>query len=93
MVCGGLPAFHRFHRLSSQILVVVCGDLRWFVVVCGGLWWFAVVCDGLRWFVMVCGGLSYSHTLDSPFYSAGPATTKALLLMTVDLVNGTLSKW
>ena len=52
MVCGGLPAFHRFHRLSSQILVVVCGDLRWFVVVCGGLWWFAVVCDGLRWFVL-----------------------------------------
>ena len=52
VVCGGLPAFHRFHRLSSQILVVVCGDLRWFVVVCGGLWWFAVVCDGLRWFVL-----------------------------------------
>ena len=37
VVCGGLPAFHRFHRLSSQILVVVCGSLRWFVVVCGGL--------------------------------------------------------
>ena len=27
VVCGGLPAFHRFHRLSSQILVVVCGGL------------------------------------------------------------------
>ena len=52
MVCGGLPAFHRFHRPSSPILVVVCGGLRWFVVVCGGL----------RWFVIVCGGLSYSHT-------------------------------
>ena len=37
MVCGGLPAFHRFHRLSSPILVVVCGGLRWFAVVCGGL--------------------------------------------------------
>ena len=44
LVCGGLPAFHRFHCLSSHILVVVCGGLRWFVVVCGGLWWFAVVC-------------------------------------------------
>ena len=53
MVCGGLPAFHRFHRLSSPILVVVCG----------GLWWFVVVCGSLRWFVIVCGGLSYSHTL------------------------------
>ena len=52
VVCGGLPAFHRFHRLSSPILVVVCG----------GLWWFAVVCCGLRWFVIVCDGLSYSHT-------------------------------
>ena len=52
MVCGGLPAFHRFHRLSSLILVVVCGGLRWFVVVCGSLWWFAVVCDRLRWFVL-----------------------------------------
>ena len=52
MVCGGLPAFHRFHRLSSQILVVVSGSLRGFVVVCGSLWRF----------VMVCGGLSYSHT-------------------------------
>ena len=53
MVCGGLPAFHRFHRLSAQILVVVCGGLRvWW------LWWFAwfaVVCGGLRWFAMVCG--------------------------------------
>ena len=47
VVCGGLPAFHRFHRLLSQILVVVCG----------GLWWFVVVCGGLRWFVVVCGGL------------------------------------
>ena len=52
VVCGGLPAFHCFHRLSSQILVLVCGGLRWFVVVCGGLWWFAVVRDGLRWFVL-----------------------------------------
>ena len=52
MVCGGLPAFHRFHYVSSQILVVICGRLRWFVVVCGGLWSFAIV----------CGGLSYSHT-------------------------------
>ena len=38
MVCGDLPAFHRFYRLSSQIMVVVCDGLRWFVVVCGGLW-------------------------------------------------------
>ena len=53
MVCGGLLAFHHFHRLSYQILVVVCG----------GLWWFAVVCGGLRWFVVICGGLSFSHTL------------------------------
>ena len=52
MVCGGLPAFLRFHSLSSQIMVVVCGGLRWFVVVYGGLRWFAVVCDGLRWFVL-----------------------------------------
>ena len=52
VVCGGLPAFHRFHHLSSPILVVVCGGLRWFVVVCGSLWWFAVVCDRLRWFVL-----------------------------------------
>ena len=48
---GGLRWFSRFltahgHTdvLSSQILVVVCGGLRWFVVVCGGLWWIAVVC-------------------------------------------------
>ena len=41
---GGLPAFHCFHCLSSQILVVVWGGLQWFVVVCSGLWWFAVVC-------------------------------------------------
>ena len=52
VVCGGLPAFHRFHRPLSPILVVVCGGLRWFVVVCGSLWWFAVVCDRLRWFVL-----------------------------------------
>ena len=52
MVCGGLPAFHRFHRPSSPILVVVCGGLRWSVVVCGSLWSFAVVCDRLRWFVL-----------------------------------------
>ena len=45
---GGLPAFHCFHCLSSQILG-------------GGLGWFAVVCGGLQWFVVVCGGLSYSH--------------------------------
>ena len=38
--------------LSSQILVVICGGLRWCVVVCSGLWWFAVD----------CGGLSFSHT-------------------------------
>ena len=37
MVCGGLPAFHRFHRLSSQILVVVCGGSRRFVVASDGL--------------------------------------------------------
>ena len=56
MVCGGLRWFSRFltahgHTdvLSSQILVVVCGGLRWCVVVCGGLWWFAVVCGGLWW--------------------------------------------
>ena len=47
VVCGGLPAFHHFHRLSYQILVVVCGGLWWFAVVCGGLWWFAVICGGL----------------------------------------------
>ena len=59
MVCGGLRWFSRFltahgHTdvLSSQILVVVCGGLRWCVVVCGGLWWF----------VVDCGGLSFSHT-------------------------------
>ena len=52
MVCGGLPAFHRFNRLSSQILVLVCGGLWWFVVICSGLGLFAVVCDGLRWFVL-----------------------------------------
>ena len=52
MVCGGLPDFHCFHYLSSQILVVICGDLWWFAVVCGGLGWFGVVCDGLRWFVL-----------------------------------------
>ena len=34
VVCGGSPAFHCFHYLSSQILVVVCGDLWWFAVVC-----------------------------------------------------------
>ena len=56
MVCGGLRWFSRFltahcHTdvLSSHILVVVCGGLRWCVVVCGGLWWFAVVCGGLWW--------------------------------------------
>ena len=54
MVCGGLPAFHCFHYLSSQILVVICGGLRWFVVVCGRSRWFVVVCGGLRWFVVVC---------------------------------------
>ena len=56
MVCGGLTVFLTAHGhtdvLSSQILVVVCGGLRWFAVVCGGLWWFAVD----------CGGLSFSHT-------------------------------
>ena len=61
MVCGGLWWFSRFltahgHTdvLSSQILVVVCGGLRWCVVVCGGLWWFAVVCGGLWWIAVVC---------------------------------------
>ena len=68
MVCGGLPAFHRFHRLSSPILVVVCGGLWWFAVVCGGLWWFVVVCGSLWWFVIVCGGWSYSHT---PYTATG----------------------
>ena len=69
VVCGGLAGFLTAHghtdvlsTLSSQILVVVCGGLRWCVVVCGGFWWFAVVCGGLRWFVVVCGGLSFSHT-------------------------------
>ena len=33
VVCGGLPAFHCFHYLSSQILVVVWRGLRWFEVV------------------------------------------------------------
>ena len=47
VVCGGLPAYLWFHCLSSQILVVVCGDLRWF-------WWFVVFCGGLRWFAVVC---------------------------------------
>ena len=58
MVCGGLAASIWCHCLSSQILVVVCGDLLWFC----GVWWFAVGCGNLRWFVMVCGGLSFSHT-------------------------------
>ena len=64
VVCGGLWWFSRFltahgHTdvLSSQILVVVCGGLRWCVVVCGGLWWFAVVCGGLWWIAVVCGGV------------------------------------
>ena len=36
VVCGGLPTFDRIHRLSSQILVVVCGGLSLkFVLVCG----------------------------------------------------------
>ena len=39
--------------LSSRILVVICGGLRWCVVVCGGVWWFAVVCGDLRWFVFL----------------------------------------
>ena len=46
VVCGGLPAFHRFHRA----IVSNSG---------GGLWWFEVICGGLRWFVMVCGGLRW----------------------------------
>ena len=61
MVCGGLRWFSRLltahgHTdvLSSQILVVVCGGLRWSVVVCSGLWWFAVVCGGLWWIAVVC---------------------------------------
>ena len=58
MVCGGLTVFLTAHGhtdvLSSQILVVICGGLRWCVVVCGGLWWFAVVCGGLRWIAVVC---------------------------------------
>ena len=58
VVCGGLAVFLTAHGhtdvLSSQILVVVCGGLRWFVVVCGGLWWFAVVCGGLWWIAVVC---------------------------------------
>ena len=37
VVCSGLPAFLWFHCLSSQILLVICGGLRWFAVVCGGL--------------------------------------------------------
>ena len=37
LVCGGLPAFHCFYRLSSQILVVICGCLWLFMVVCDGL--------------------------------------------------------
>ena len=69
VVCGDLWWFGRFltahgHTdvLSSQILVVICGGLRWCVVVCGGLWWFVVVCGGLWWFAVDCGGLSFSHT-------------------------------
>ena len=58
MVCGGLAVILTAHGhtdvLSSQILVVVCGGLRWCVVVCGGLWWFAVVCGGLWWIAVVC---------------------------------------
>ena len=54
VVCGGLPAFHCFHYQSSQILVVICGGLRWFVPFCGGLWSFAVVCGSLEWFAVVC---------------------------------------
>ena len=38
----GMFLSHCFHYLSSQILVVVCGDLWWFVVVCGGLWSFVL---------------------------------------------------
>ena len=65
VVCGGLPAFHCFHYLSSQIMVVICGGLR-LAVICGGLRSFGVVCDGLRWFVL------YSHTVkkdNSPNHS------------------------
>ena len=59
VVCGGLPAFLRFHSLSYQIMVVVWGSLRWFVVVCGGLRWFAVVCliaipVGCTWIAASC---------------------------------------
>ena len=58
MVCGGLAVFLTAHGhtdvLSSQILVVVCGGLRWFAVVCGGLRWFVVVCGGLWWIAVVC---------------------------------------
>ena len=58
VVCGGLAVFLTAHGhtdvLSSQILVVVCGGLRWCVVVCGGLWWFAVLCGGLWWIAVVC---------------------------------------
>ena len=56
---GGFPAFHCFHYLSSsQILVVICGDL----------WSFAVVCDGLSVIVIplcLCASASGSARVGS----------------------------
>ena len=46
--------FPLFHYQSSQLMVVICGDLWWFAVICGRVWSFAVVCAGLGWFAMVC---------------------------------------
>ena len=83
VVCGGLAVFLTAHGhtdvLSSQILVVVCGGLRWCVVVCGGLWWFAVVCGGLWWIAVVCllvilipvGECCFGYNLSSLFRIAG----------------------
>ena len=52
MVCGGVPASSLVSLHMFQIMVVICGGLRWCVVVLGffpcGLWWFAVVCGDLR---------------------------------------------
>ena len=71
MVCGGLrwfavvwpflTAHGHTDVLSSQILVVICGGLRWCVVVCGGVWWF----------VVICSGLSFSHTPPPPLHAHG----------------------
>ena len=81
--CRFLTAHGHTDVLSSQILVVICGGLRWCVVVCGGLWWFMVI----------CGGLSFSHTPRSnPIFQLAPSrfTPNALLRQCLGdrLING-----